>query len=174
MVNRQGDLYMGMDGACYQVTENPTHVDAWGVLQADLLGLGAPTSEQQKPRASARETTREPMSNAATREVGTSYKPMSSGESSNPFEDNTFENLKLNEKEHESLSFQFWEWTLVKDFWVVKVLQDDVLQEVFKDSLDIYYATTRLPYLDTQIQHKLTLQKAEGKTWIVDTYGSQF
>ena len=54
------------------------------------------------------------------------------------------------------------------------MFQDDVLQEVFKDSLDVYYATTKLPYLDTPIRHKLTLQKAEDKTRIVDTYGSQF
>ena len=107
MVNCQDDLYMGMDGACYHVTKDPLHVDAWGVLQADLLGSEAPTSELQKPRASAKEMTREPTSNAANHEAGTSYKPTSSGESSNPFEDNAFENLGLHEKECESLSFQF-------------------------------------------------------------------
>ena len=72
------------------------------------------------------------------------------------------------------MSFQFWEWTHERDFWVVKVFQDDVMQEVFKDPLDVYYATTKLPYLDTPIRHKLTLQKSEGKNRIVDTYGSQF
>ena len=174
MVNCQDNLYMGMDGACYRVTKDPLHVDAWGVLQADLLGSEAPTSELQKPRASAKEMTREPTSNAANHEAEMSYKPTSSGESSNPFEDNAFENLGLHEKEPESLSFQFWEWTPMRDIWVVKVLQDDCLQEVFKDSLDVYYATTKLPYLDTPIRHKLTLQKIEDQTRIVDTYGSQF
>ena len=134
MVNCQDDLYMGVDGACYQVTKYPTQVDAWGVLQMDLLGLEAPKVELQKSRASAKETTREPTSNAATHEAGTSHKPMSSGESTNPFE-----NFGVNEKEPKDLSFQFWEWTPVREFWVVKIHQDNVLQEVFKDSLDVYY-----------------------------------
>ena len=65
MVDRQNDLYMGMDGACYRVTKNPLHVDAWGVLQADLLGSEAPTRELQKSRALAKETMHKSTSNIA-------------------------------------------------------------------------------------------------------------
>ena len=35
MVNYQGDLYMGIDVARYEVTRYPEHVDALGVLQTD-------------------------------------------------------------------------------------------------------------------------------------------
>ena len=108
MVDCQDDLYMGMDGACYRVTKYPLHVDAWGVLQADLLGSEAPTSELSKPRASAKEMMWEPTSNAATHEAETSRKSMSSGESTNPFENNSFENFEIHEQESEALSFKFW------------------------------------------------------------------
>ena len=174
MVNCQDDLYIGSDGACYRVTKYPKQVDALGVLQADLLSSEAPKVEPPTSKASAKETTHISTSNAATQEAGTSYKPTGSGESTNPFENNRFENFGINEKEPEDLSFQFWEWTPVREFWVVKVLQDDVLQEVFKDSSDVYYATTKLPYLDIPIRHRLTLQKSENKTRVVDTYGNQF
>ena len=101
------------------MTENPTHVDSWGVLQADLLGSEAPTNELQMPRASAKETTYKSTSNAANHEAGTSYKPTSSGESTNPFEDNSFKNFGIHEKEPEELSFQFWEWIPVRDFSIM-------------------------------------------------------
>ena len=42
MVNYQGDLYMGTDGARYVVTKYPDLVDALGVLQTDKV----PTFEQ--------------------------------------------------------------------------------------------------------------------------------
>ena len=42
MVNYQGDLYMGTDGARYEVTKYPELVDALGVLQTDRV----PTMEQ--------------------------------------------------------------------------------------------------------------------------------
>ena len=37
MVNYQGDLYMGTDGARYEVTKYPEHVDSLGVLQTDRV-----------------------------------------------------------------------------------------------------------------------------------------
>ena len=42
MVNYQGDLYMGIDGARYEVTKYPERVDALGVLQTGKV----PTFEQ--------------------------------------------------------------------------------------------------------------------------------
>ena len=42
MVNCQGDLYMGTNGARYEVTKYPEHVDALGVLQTSKV----PTFEQ--------------------------------------------------------------------------------------------------------------------------------
>ena len=41
----------------------------------------------------------------------------------------------------------FAEWKFEKEIKVTKVFQDNPLQEVFCDTQDVYYATTKLPHL---------------------------
>ena len=57
---------------------------------------------------------------------------------------------------------------------VTRVVQDDDLQEVFKDSLDVYYAATRLPHLQFLVQHTLTIEKLGIETRIRDSYGNHY
>lgn len=47
MVNYQGDLYMGQDGACYEATRYPQQVDALDMLQAGPMHLEVPQSEAE-------------------------------------------------------------------------------------------------------------------------------
>ena len=62
----------------------------------------------------------------------------------------------------------------MKEIHVVRVFQDNTLQEVFKDSLRVYYATTRLPHLQFLAQHTLILEKSGLETRLRDHNGNQF
>ena len=49
-----------------------------------------------------------------------------------------------------------YEWIPVRQITVVKVSQDDPLQEVFRDLSGVYYATTRMPHLQFVNRQTLT------------------
>ena len=62
----------------------------------------------------------------------------------------------------------------MREVRAMRVPQDNAFQEVFKDSSDIYDATTRLPHLHLLVYHTLTIKKSNIETRIVDTFGNQF
>ena len=127
MVNYQGDLYIEQDGARYDVTNYPQQVDLLGVLQAGATHLEVPHFEpkSQTARASV------PMS----KQAGTSSKPTGPGMFHQSSLDNLFDEFNLDEEEIGS--FQFWGWKSIREIKVTKVFQDDVLQEVFKKTLQM-------------------------------------
>ena len=67
-----------------------------------------------------------------------------------------------------------FEWKPIRDIKVTKVFQDNVLQEVFKDSYEVYYATTRLPHLRFLVQHTLTIEQLGIETRIRDEHGNDY
>lgn len=60
----------------------------------------------------------------------------------------------------------FLDGDLIKEIKVTKVSQEDVLQ---KNSLDVYYYTTKLPQLQTLVKYTLTLEQISLETRIRDT-----
>ena len=90
---------------------------------------------------------------------------------SNPSHEKLFEDVSLNAEG--KARFQFLDWKPVRTVSVVKVLQDDALQVVFQDSSDIYFATTRLPYLDFLVDHMLTIEQSGSETRIRDSFGRE-
>ena len=130
MVNYQGDLYMGTDGARYEVTKYPELVDALGVLQTHRV----PTMEQTADSLQEQDGR------------------------SNYVEDPGTHTSHLNQH----LEKLFAEWKIEREIKVTKIFQDNPLQEVFHDSQDVYYATTKLPHLQFVVQHTLMLERQEG------------
>ena len=148
-VNYQGDLYMGYDGSRYQVTKYPHQVDAYGVLQAGPL--------PSKPMSGG-----VPDQEASTSRFG------KAGTSTNPYLEKLFADFHFDE------GGESFGWQPVRDIKVTKVFQDNVMQEVFKDSSDVYYATTKLPHLQFIVQHTLTIEQMGLDTRVMDEHGNQF
>lgn len=155
MVNYQGDLYMGQDGARYEVTRYPQQIDTMGVLQAG-------------PMPSQEETLNHGTPTSGVDGIGTSTKPHGSKGPQQSSIDKLFDDLGLGKKDESP------EWNPIRDISVVRVSQDNTLQEVFKDSSGVYYATTRLPHLQFLAQHTLILEKSGLQTRIRDHNGNQF
>ena len=65
-------------------------------------------------------------------------------------------------------------WKPIREIKVIKFFQDDAMQEVFKDPIDVYYATTKLPHLNLIVQNILTLEKIRIMTRIRDTFGNHY
>ena len=128
MVNYQGDLYMGIDEARYEVTKYPEHVDALGVLQTGKV----PTFDQT--------------ADSLQEQDGRSNRLNDPGTHTSHF------NQHLEE-----------------------LFQDNPLQEVFCDSQDVYYATTKLPHLQFIVQHVLMLERQTGhESRIIDKFGNYY
>ena len=65
----------------------------------------------------------------------------------------------------------FSEWKIEREIKVTKIFQDNPLQEVFCDSQDVYYATTKLPHLQFIVQHTLMLEHQTGyESKIIDKF----
>ena len=134
---------MDTDGARYEVTKYPEHVDALGVLQTGRV----PTMEQTVD--SLRE------------QDGRTNRLKDPGTHTSHF--------------NQHLDKFFFEWTVEKEIRVTKVFQDDPLQDVFYDSEDVYYATTKLPHLQFIVQHTLTLERQTGhESRIIERFGNYF
>lgn len=54
------------------------------------------------------------------------------------------------------------------------VFQNNILQELFKNSLDIYYAMTRLLHMEFLVQHKLMLEQLGLQTRLREQLKSDF
>ena len=106
--------------------------------------------------------------NDATNEAGPSNRPTGSGMSTNPYLEQIFSDLNFDSKgnEREDTSFLSWIWTPIRELMVIRVPQDNSLQEVFRDSSDRYYATTKLPHLSLLVEHALTLEQSGSNTRI--------
>ena len=88
---------------------------------------------------------------------------------SNYFEDLGTHTSHLNEH----LEKLFAEWKIEREIKVTRIFQDNPLQEVFHDSQDVYYATTKLPHLQFVVQHTLMLEHQEGhERRIIDKFGN--
>ena len=110
-VNYQADMYMGEDGARYEVTEYPEQVDIMGVL---------PKSEQTDPRNNPLPNPNQP---------GTSTNP---GMSS-PSLDAIFSNLKMKRNKGEcEEEYEGDDKNSITEIKVTKVFQDDPLKEVYQ------------------------------------------
>ena len=69
----------------------------------------------------------------------------------------------------------FAEWNVEKEIKVAKIFQDNPLQDVFCDSEDVYYATTKLSHLEFIFQHTLTLERQKGhESRIIDKFGNDY
>ena len=69
----------------------------------------------------------------------------------------------------------FAEWKIEKEIKVTKLFQDNPLQEVFYDSENVYYATTKLPHLQFIVQHTLMLERQTGfESRIIDKFGNNY
>lgn len=155
MVNYQGDLYMGKDGSRYEVTRYPQQVDACGVLKVGPMSSKV-SNHEARPTSSMLNT------------AGTSTNPTGLGAPHKPNLDKLFASLHLDEE------VESFKWTPIKAIKVTKVFQDDLMQEVFRDSADTYYATTRLTHLQFLVQHTLTLEQSRPDAHIRDEQGNQF
>ena len=67
-----------------------------------------------------------------------------------------------------------FDWKPLREVKVRKVFQDDAMQEVFKDFVDVYYATTKLPHLNLRAQNTLILGQFGIETRIRDTLGNHY
>ena len=69
----------------------------------------------------------------------------------------------------------FSEWKIERKIKVTKIFQDNPLQEVFYDSEDVYYTTTKLPHLDFIVQHTLMLERQTGhESRIINKFGNYY
>ena len=155
LVNYQGDLYMGMDGARYEVTKHPNQVDALGVLQTGQ----APIAEQE--------------AESYHEQAGTSNELPPPGTQRSQIEQNIEKLIAAWKvcKDNELVS----EWKTDRVSKVTKVSQDSPMQEVFRDSAGVYYATTKLPNLQYASHHLLTVEsQGEHNSRIIDREGNQF
>lgn len=165
LVNDQGNMYMGGDGVRYEVTYHPENVDKLGELsKTKFLDL----SKLSRARESRDDWFIEPDM------PGPSNAP-----SSKPsIDDLLLVDLNLErDRKGKSKMDQGAEnqWEFVRQIPVTKVLQDDPLQEVYKDSLEGYYATTRLPELDLPLALVVVVEKLAGHmNRIVDKWANDY
>ena len=153
MVNYQGDLYMGKDGSRYQVTKYPQQVDACGVLQAGPMSFEVPNPEA---------------TTSGLNKIGTSTNPTGLGLDHKSPLDKLFADFHFDEGD------ESFKWKLIRNINVTKVFQDNVVQEVFRDSSDVYYETTRLPHLQFLVQHTVTLEQLGLETRVRDEHKNHF
>ena len=140
-VNYQADMYMGEDGARYEVTEYPENVDIMGAL---------PRSEQMDPK-------HDPHPDPA--KLRTSDNP---GVSSLLFNE-LFPNLRWEkDKGNTRTRNANKQWVMQNEIPVTKVFQDDHIQEVFHDAYETYYATTKHANLELPVTHVVVVERLEG------------
>ena len=155
-VNYQGDMYVGEDGARYEVTDHPHKVDATGYLLTDMndvedislrrgIGPNLPT---------------------------TSRGSKGPGTSTNPFD---IVDTSTNEQVHEELevttgfTFETGMKTIVKDIPVWRIFQDDINKVVYRDDQGYCYATRSASGLRLLVSYTLTMEEPhEGTTLIRD------
>ena len=127
LVNYQGDLYIGSDGARYEVTEYPDRIDPSGVLRATPKNKTTPppdadvNTSRANPNAS--------MNTEAQEKAGL---------------DNLFGNMHVDESDFGT------QWTYVQHFSVFRINQDSSWQEVFRDSNGSFY-TPQLSFRTCQV-----------------------
>lgn len=94
MVNYQGDLYMGQDGARYEATNYPQQVDVFGVIKEEMEPLEEPYygSKMQMAKASTQ----------FNEQARPSHKPTGSGMTSNPYIEKIFKDFNINANEEAS------------------------------------------------------------------------
>ena len=153
-VNYQADMYMGEDGARYEVTEYPEHVDIMGVLLK---------SEQTDPRNDPLPDSNQP---------GTSTNPGMFSPSLDAIFSNKNEERNKGECEEE---YGGDDKNSITEIKVTKVFQDDPLKEVYKDSLETYYATTKLLPLKLPVTHVILVERF-GKRYneLRDKWGNDY
>lgn len=113
MVNYQGDLYIAEDGSRFQVTKYPHQIDTFRVLQARPMSSTVRDHEA---------------TTSGLDKAGTSTNPMGLGSAHKSPLNELFEDMYFDERDVSC------RWKPIGDIKVTKVFQDNVLQEVFKDS----------------------------------------
>ena len=164
MVSYQGDLYIELDGARYEVTKYPQSVDAMGVLQADATSSRASQSTMGGSNGG--------IFTPGEDQSRTTSEPTGPGMSPNPFIEKSFLNLEREEEGAES--FRFWDWVPKNEIKVTKIFQDNGLHEIFKDSSNNFYATTKLLHTRLPVQHTLIEEQKDLETRHVDANSNHF
>ena len=149
-------MYIGQDGARYEVTKYPLHIDSYGILQTRSAPVETLRPEAARSKVEATTSTPDLAGTSGLNETRPS-----------PF-DSLFKEFHINEDDFGH------DWKPVREIKVVKVFQDNILQEVFRDSTGVYYATTRLPHLQFIVQHTLYGEQAGFESRIKDQSGNQF
>lgn len=153
-VNYQADMYMSADGVRYEVTDYPEHVDMLGVLcQSKQLNQGSkPLPSMDQP--------------------GTSTNPGVSTPSFDAF----FPDLTNdNDKGKTQIGNEWNDQRARTELRVTKVFQYDLVKEVYRDSLETYYATTKPWSIDLPVAHEILVEKTwkHSKT-IRDKWGNNY
>lgn len=153
-VNYQEDMYMGDDGTRYEVTDYPENVDMLGVIRQ-----GKQTNQGSKPLPSMDM-------------LGTSTNPRAVSPSFDAF----FPDLSNEQnKEKNKLGNEYNEHSARTELRVTKVFQDDLIKEVYRDSLETYYATTKPWSIDLPVVHEILIDKnGKHSRTIRDKWGNDY
>ena len=151
MVNYQGDLYIGKDGARYDVTRHPDRIDPYGGIRSKNT---IPVDSLPNRGESLANTSRPIPDEARTQKASLLGK--------------LFDNFHVNEDEFSPL------WTPVRNMKVFRVSQDDPLQEVFRDASGVFYATTKLLHLQFVAQQALRMEQSRFDMQIRDTNANEY
>lgn len=129
---------MGEDGACYEITKYPEYMDIMGVL---------PKSEQKDPRSDSQPDLNRPRTSTNPGKLSPSLEEL-------------FSDLKdeTDKGESEVEDVEDHKKSL-REIKVTKVFQDEPLKDVYQDSLETYYATTKIMSLELSVTHVILVEQ---------------
>ena len=160
-----------MNGARFVIIEFPHSTDSWGIIQTEYGMPSAPPIEIGTG-TTTNDATRRPINPAA----GPTRNPTGSSMSTVQTLDNLFTDVdSLRESEREGgPTLHLRTWKPIRDIVVTKVSQDYGWTEVFKDSDEAYYATTKTPAEQFLFNWAITLEKLNQESRLVDKRGHNY
>ena len=167
MANYQGEMYVGEDGARYQVTEFPHLVDSTGYIhpqqgtmdnEADISLRRGMGPDPQGPLPSK------------------GSKGQSKSQSANPFENDDEVREQGEEPEvNTGFAFETGFWTLIKEVPVWRIFQDDMSRVVYRDEWRNVYATEAKMGLKFPVTHSIMFEELTNEVGRVrDTWNNEY